>query len=152
MGVHNTTGAMTLFIYAATLITTAAFLTFRRKVGRNFDQVSLIREGAWYAVDVSMVLNAMLRGAGVTDMVRMQQCDPPMPTRKLVFEWLDQWYRNHGLAESVLVFVFDGRRCPHKGRNVAKEEEVNCRVCMYVYVRACVCDCVTVCLPAMNYP
>ena len=112
MGVHNTTGVNTLFIYAASLIATAAFMTFRRKVGRKFEQLSLIREGAWYAVDVSMVLNAMLRGAGVTNMARIQQCDPLMPTQLLFCRCsrvIVPMYITMSLSHGIYVTVLEGR-------------------------------------------
>ena len=64
-----------------------------------------------------MVLNSMIRPRGVTALMRLQMCAPPMPTQKEVYAYLDSWYERHKFAGSVLVFVFDGRRCPHKKRN-----------------------------------
>ena len=46
------------------------------------------------------------------------------PTRKYVYRYLDAWYKTHHFEKSVLVFVFDGRRCPHKTRNIRREQEI----------------------------
>ena len=138
MGVHGTTGAATLFIYVAVLFVTAAYIAFVRSVGRNPDQPGLLRAGAWYAVDISMVLNAMLRGKGVTDFMRIQQCVPPMTTMKEVFAYLDQWYGNHYFGECILILVFDGRRCPAKRRNAERALKVrSSRMLMCVSASVC---------------
>ena len=116
MGVNGFTGVHTLFIYVIVLFTTAAYIQYCCSVGGNNDKAGLIRPNGWYAVDISMVLNAMFRGRGKTDFMRLQQCNPPMPTRQVVFSFMDQWYKVHSLEEAFLIFVFDGRRCPHKRR------------------------------------
>ena len=87
MGVHNTTGAAnTLFIALAAIVGMALYHVYCLAVGNqgrgSGRQGGLIRAGGWYAVDISMVLNAMLRGRGATDLARMQQCAPPMPAKK----------------------------------------------------------------------
>ena len=117
MTVHNATGVNTLFIYLALILTSAAFAYYCGHVGSTNAHNALIRTGAWYGVDISMVLNSMIRPRGVTALMRLQMCAPPMPTQKEVYAYLDSWYERHKFAGSVLVFVFDGRRCPHKKRN-----------------------------------
>ena len=115
MSVGNTTGVNTLFVYCAVVLATAAYIKYCRYVGSGGN--TLIRKNAWYAVDVSMVLNAMIRGRACLEMARMQHCAPPMPNKKQVFLFLDQWYSAHGFKNAVLVLVYDGSRCPHKLRN-----------------------------------
>ena len=124
MGVHNTTGKTTLFIDVHKIINSAQYVAYCRAVGTTTDQIGILRSNAWYALDISMVLNAMLHGKGVTDLMRMQQCTPPMPASKYVYTYLDAWYKAHGFSKCVLVFVFDGRRCTHKLRNKEAEEKV----------------------------
>ena len=97
MGVHNTTGAVnTLFIVVTVLITMGIYVAYRAIVGtreeRTADGDMLLRPGGWFAVDISMVLNAMTRGRGLTAFARMQQCVPPMPAKKEVFKYMDSWY------------------------------------------------------------
>ena len=86
MGVHNTTGVNTLFIAFAAIVGMTLYRVYCRAVGNqgrgSGQQGGLIRAGGWYAVDISMVLNAMMRGRGATDLARMQQCAPPMPAKK----------------------------------------------------------------------
>ena len=127
MGVANTTGAAsTLFICASILIAREIYQTYCRHVGNGIPDSnagSLIRPGAWYAVDISMVLNAMTRGRGATDLMRMQQCTPPIPTKKEVYAYMDSWYEAHDFSRCVLVFTFDGRRCPHKIRNTSSRDK-----------------------------
>ena len=118
MTVHNTTGVNTLFIYVATILTSAAYAYYCAHTGSGNANGRLVRAGAWCGVDISMVLNALLRPRGATSLMRMQTCTPPMPTQKEVYDYLDSWYENHKFEHSVLVFVFDGRRCPRKKRNV----------------------------------
>ena len=80
MGVHNTTGVdNTLFIVLLSIISLAAYKIYRSAVGirdnesNNNDQDLLLRSGAWFALDISMVLNAMTRrGRGLTAFARMQ--------------------------------------------------------------------------------
>lgn len=128
MGVHNTTGAAnTLFIALATIVGMTLYRVYCLAVGNqgrgSGRQGGLIRGGGWYAVDISMVLNAMIRGRGVTDLARMQQCAPPMPTKKEVYSFMDSWYKTHDFSRCVLVFTFDGRRCPYKIRNTVSRQE-----------------------------
>ena len=62
MGVSNTTGAHTLFIAVAVLALTVAFLAYRSIVDARDDREGdnqLVRRDACYAVDISMILNAM---------------------------------------------------------------------------------------------
>jgi len=95
MGVSNTTGVNTLFIAAAALVLTAAFVAYRSIVGTRDDgegDNQLVRRNAWYAVDISMILNAMTRGRATTNIMRMQQCVPPMPVKKEVYDYMDSWY------------------------------------------------------------
>ena len=87
MGVHNTTGAVnTLFICLAVLVGMVVYRLYCRAVGnQDNDSVrphDLIRAGGWFTVDISMVLNAMTRGRGVTNLMRMQQCTPPHVNEK----------------------------------------------------------------------
>ena len=122
MTVHNTSGAKTLFIYLAAIVVSAAYALYCKTVGPgnaddDVDDGRLIRPEAWYAVDISMVLNSMTNGRGVTALMRMQLCAPPMPTKQEVYDYLDSWYEKHKLSSCTLVFVFDGRRCPYKMRN-----------------------------------
>ena len=117
MSVGNTTGINTLFLYLAVILLSAAYAAYCGCVGTGETDGRLTRKDGWYAVDISMVLNAMLRGRGKTALMRMQLCAPPMPTNKQVYAYLDEWYEKHKLSGCVLVFVFDGRRCPHKLRN-----------------------------------
>ena len=98
MGVHNTTGANTLFIVLSALIALGCYAIYRATVGsdesredRTSDGDMLLRPGAWFAVDISIVLNAMTRGRGLTAFTRMQQCAPPMPAKKQVFSYMDSW-------------------------------------------------------------
>ena len=98
MGVHNTTGANTLFIVLSALIALGCYAVYRATVGsdesredRTSDGDMLLRPGAWFAVDISIVLNAMTRGRGLTAFTRMQQCAPPMPAKKQVFSYMDSW-------------------------------------------------------------
>ena len=87
----------------------------QRTVGADTNAVRLLRSGAWYGMDISMVLNSLARDKNTAlQITRMQQCCPPMPCHKEVFAYLDQWHAAHHLAEVVLVLVFDGRRYPHK--------------------------------------
>ena len=123
MGVHNTTGENTLFIYLAVLIAMSVFVTYIRNVGNNSTCGNLIRKRGWFGVNISMVLNAMLRGRGQTEMLRLQQCSPPMSTRKTVYAYLDKWYKVHGFADCILIPVIDGRRCPHKTRGDKQKQE-----------------------------
>ena len=95
MGVSNITGANTLFIAAAALVVTAAFLMYRSIIGTRDDgecDNQLVRRNAWYAVDISMILNAMTRGRATTNIMRMQQCVPPMPVKQEVYDYMDSWY------------------------------------------------------------
>lgn len=123
MGVDNTTGAAsTLFISLRKVLTSAAYTVYCRSVGnqgndRERNNRDLIRPGGWYAVDVSMVLSAMLRGRGATMVMRLQQCTPPMPTKKEVYSYMDTWYKAHDLFKCTIVLTLDGRRCPFKKRN-----------------------------------
>lgn len=127
MGVHNTTGVNTLFIAFAAIVGMTLYRVYCRAVGNqgrgSGQQGGLIRAGGWYAVDISMVLNAMMRGRGATDLARMQQCAPPMPAKKEVYAYMDVWYKTHDFAACVLVLVFDGRRCPFKIRNRTRRQE-----------------------------
>jgi len=129
MGVDNTTGAAsTLFISLTTLLTSAAYTVYCRSVGnqgndRERNSRDLIRPGGWYGVDLSMVLSAMLRGRGATMVMRLQQCTPPMPTKKEVFSYMDGWYKSHGLSKCVIVLTLDGRRCPFKKRNAENDAQ-----------------------------
>ena len=128
MGVHNITGTMnTLFICLAVIVGMGIYRIYCRAVGNQGNdsatQGGLIRAGGWFAVDISMVLNAMTRGRGVTDLLRMQQCDPPMPTTKEVYAFMDSWYKAHDFTRCTLVFVFDGRRCPWKLRNAESRRQ-----------------------------
>ena len=99
MGVHNTTGVInTLFICFGSLLALAIYRWYRARVGSdtgntdNNDSERLLRPSAYYAVDISMVLNAMTRsGPGLTAFSRMQQCTPPMPTKKEVYSFMDSW-------------------------------------------------------------
>ena len=133
MSVGNTTGARSLFISWLCLASSAAYAFFCRHFGKGRPN-GLIRRETWYGVDISMVLNALIRGSGKTPILRLQLCTPPMPTRQVVFKYLDQWYSAHALKESYLVFVFDGRRCPHKKRRTKQEgapcNEIVPRVCV----------------------
>lgn len=81
MAVDNTTGEMTLFILLAALATTALYAGINK----------LLQKKKWYAVDISLVLNSMTFGRGVTDFARTQQCVPPMPSNRSVFKYLDEW-------------------------------------------------------------
>ena len=118
MSVHNTAGVNTLFVYLAAVVLLAAFAQYCRVVGvGNHQDGRLTRKSAWYSVDISMVLNAMIRRRGVSALTRLQLCAPPMPTQKEVYAYLDDWYSRHKFVNCILVFVFDGRRCPHKVRN-----------------------------------
>ena len=128
MGVHNTTGAVnTLFISLAVIVGMALYRVYCLAVGNqgrgSGRQGGLIRPGGWYAVDISMVLNAMTRGRGVTDLARMQQCAPPMSAKKEVYTFMDTWYKTHDFSRCVLVFTFDGRRCPYKMRNTVSRQQ-----------------------------
>ena len=126
MGVDNTTGAATLFIGLVTLLISAAYTVYCVSVGNQDDNdrvrnKGLIRPGGWYAVDVSMVLSAMVRGRGATMVMRLQQCTPPMPTKTEVYSYMDAWYKAHDLSKCVIVLTLDGRRCPFKKRNAEND-------------------------------
>lgn len=55
--------------------------------------------------------------------MRLQQCTPPMPTKKEVFSYMDGWYKSHGLSKCVIVLTLDGRRCPFKKRNAENDAQ-----------------------------
>ena len=122
MTVHNTTDKNSFFIALKDLIGKAAYTQFVRAIGNDDADVSrLQRKGAWFAMDISMVLNNMVRGVrdqGALEITRLQQCVPPMPCRKQVFAHVDIWYDVHHFAECVIILCFDGRRCPFKLRNL----------------------------------
>lgn len=117
MTVQNTTGVCTLFVFLAVILMSTAFVTYCKTVGLGNPTGRLTRRDGWYGVDISMVLNALIRRKDVSALMRLQCCEPPMPTKKEVFAFLDAWYDRHKLKECFLIFVFDGRRCPHKRRN-----------------------------------
>ena len=63
MTVHNTTDKNSFFIALKDLIGKAAYTQFVRAIGNDDADVSrLQRKGAWFAMDISMVLNSMVRG------------------------------------------------------------------------------------------
>ena len=108
MSVHNTSGVNTLFMYLAAVVLLAAFAQYCRVVGEGDHQDRrLIRRRAWYSVDISMVLNSMIRRRGVSAITRLQLCAPPMPTQKEVYAYLDSWYSRHKFETYILIFVFD---------------------------------------------
>ena len=82
MAVEGTTGQLSLFYLITTLASTAAYAGIQ----------CLLQRKKWYAVDISLVLNAMTYGRGVTDFARTQQCVPPMASKKSVFRYFDEWF------------------------------------------------------------
>ena len=117
MTVQNTSGVCTLFVYLAAVLSAAAYVTYCTTVGSGTATGRLLRRDGWFAVDISMVLNALIRRKDISALMRLQCCAPPMPTKKEVYAFLDSWYEIHKLGVCFLIFVFDGRRCPHKRRN-----------------------------------
>ena len=82
MAVENLTGKETLFILLSALAVTVAYAGIKTFVQRR----------KWYAVDISLVLSAMTLGRkGTTGFLRTQQCVPPMPSKKAVYKYLDEW-------------------------------------------------------------
>ena len=99
MGVHNTTGANTLFIVLSALIALGCYVIYRATVGsdesredRTSDGDMLLRPGAWFAVDISIVLNAMTRGRGLTAFARMHQYLQCPQKNKCSPTHMDSWY------------------------------------------------------------
>ena len=82
MAVENLTGKETLFTLLSVLACTVAYAGI----------TTLLQRKKWYAVDISLVLNAMTLGRkGATGFLRTQQCVPPMPSKKAVYKYLDEW-------------------------------------------------------------
>ena len=81
MAVANTTRELSLFVLLTALALTTAYAGITK----------LLEKKKWYAVDISLVLMSMCVGKGVTDFARTQQCVPPMPSKKSVYKYLDEW-------------------------------------------------------------